>query len=125
MNNLIFIVKALLMTVLPFYRTEFPLLSYPQIFTYKEYDKGKVMITTELNEKNIQYSELKSILLAQTGGWKYDFNSYAPKKYFTSKSIQVNCLDNFIVVNYKIGSKLGEEKWIQISKNVLHKITPL
>jgi hypothetical protein len=107
-----FLVKALLMMVIPFYRVDFPVELYPKSFTYREY--GKVEERRTISDSNTEYVALKIFLVEQKHGWSYDFSDYAPGRRFSSPKMIVNCLRSGVVVNYEVSN--GE--WVQISKSI-------
>ncbi|PZN84122.1 MAG: hypothetical protein DM484_03240 [Candidatus Methylumidiphilus alinenensis] len=117
----IFLVKALLMSVLPFYRVEFPMELFPKQFNYSTYADGKPSKGQTVGVGDAMYETLKASLNQEKQGWRYDFTTYAPAHAFDSPSMKINCLDSVVVANYKDGS----DGWVQISKHVPSGFCPI
>jgi hypothetical protein len=112
----LFVLKALLMAVLPFYRVDFPVDRFPKEFSYAEYDNGREMEAHLLKDDDPTYIALKNLITEEQKGWKYDLNTYAHSHMFSSPTMQINCLGHSFIVNYDEDE--GSNEWIQISKNV-------
>jgi hypothetical protein len=109
----LFMIKAILMSFLPFYRVDFPVELFPKEITYVEYDHGREVGRITLNEKEGSYIVLKELFIKNRNGWRYDLTTYAPGHLFISSKMKINCLnDGALVVNYEDKSS----DWIQISK---------
>ncbi|NYE31254.1 hypothetical protein HDE78_004244 [Rhodanobacter sp. K2T2] len=106
-----FFIKSLLMLMLPFYRVDLPDLDYPPNFTYVEYSHGVVKKNLTLDENNRTYIDLKNFLSLEKAGWKYDLTNYAPYHVFNSKIININCLNDKVVINFR-----RDDAWVQVSK---------
>jgi hypothetical protein len=109
-----FLLKALLMMVVPFYRVDFPVELYPKSFTYTEFRGGKVEETRTVSNSDSEYVALKTFLVEQKHGWSYDFLDYATWRKFSSPKMTVNCLRSGVVVNYEV----DDGQWVQISKSI-------
>jgi len=108
-----FILKAVVMLAIPWYRTDLNLWSLPKSFEYVEFSQGKEMSRRPVSVGDVDYSTLKNFLLSEREGWRYDLSSYAPNRIFKSVDLSVNFLvNNWIVVNYKN----AEGEWLQLSK---------
>lgn len=108
---MIFFVKALLMSVLPFYRIDFVADPYPSEVTYLAYREGTPAQESVLDASEID--ALRKLLENNKRGWRYDLTSYAPKYVFASSTMNVNCSDDGrLVVNYQKAST----QWVQISR---------
>lgn len=106
-----FLIKALLMSIFPFYRIDFPVNLIPTSIAYIEYNKGQEIKNTNLNTKEI--ASIKDFFSKNMNGWRYDLTTYAPRHLLTSPNIKINCLDEgTIVANFR---ENGDD-WIQISK---------
>lgn len=110
-----FMLKAILMMILPFYRTDFPVADIPQTLIYSIYDHGVVVRRGQITVGEGEYESIKRVLVSERKGWKFDMNTYAPSRVYSSPSMNINCLSRGLVVNYKDGSD-----WVQISKMGLH-----
>lgn len=106
-----FILKAIIMLIIPFYRVSIPLNIYPQNLTYLEYFHGTIVTRKMLSYNSDTYVALRVILAKQAKGWKYDFVTYAPNHLFSSSTFRVNCIDNKIIINYE-----QRDNWVQVSK---------
>jgi len=107
-----FFVKAVLMGVIPFYRVEFPVDVLPKEFIYIEYDHGRELGKRAIKEDDEVYTKLKTLIVQEKEGWRYDLTTYAPNHTFNSAKMKINCIDNALVVNYED----GDSDWVQISK---------
>ncbi len=107
-----FLFKAILMSLLPFYLADFPLESWPKDFLYIEYNHGRELRKQPITEGDTSYVELKKMLSKESQGWRYDLTSYVPSHTFNSPKMRINCTDNSLIVNYES----GDNTWIQISK---------
>ena len=100
------------MSVLPFYRVEFPVAVMPKEFIYVEYNRGRELGKRTIKENDEAYTVLKKLIVEERQGWRYDLTTYAPNYTFNSLKMKINCLDNALVVNYED----DDNDWIQISK---------
>lgn len=116
-----FFIKSILMSILPFYRVNFPVEIFPKNFIYIEYSHGKEVAKTEININDESYINLKELVTKQTKDWRYDLTTYAPNHTFNSKGIKINCLNTTLVVNYEYSNG----NWIQISKQILNGSCPV
>jgi hypothetical protein len=106
-----FFIKAILMSILSFYRVDFPVNVLPKEFTYIEYKQGRELARLTINENEAAYIALKKLIFEEKQGWRYDLATYVPKHMFNSPKMKINCLDKTLVVNYE-----DDGDWIQISK---------
>ena len=111
----IFFLKAVLMSVLPFYRVGFPVHKIPKQFTYVEYDNGRATEEHLVKEGDDTYVSLNNLLTRERAGWRYDFNTYANARVFSSHVMTINCLKNALIVNYE---DQDDAQWVQMSKDV-------
>lgn len=112
---MIFFLQALLMSILPFYRVDFPVDRFPKEFEYVEYDNGHEIDKTVVKEGDQTYAALKTFIFEEKAGWRYDLNTYANVRVFSAKDVKINCLKDAVVINYE---KEKPDKWVQISKDV-------
>lgn len=108
-----FFIKAVLMSLLPFYRVEFPAEEFPKDFAYIEYSHGQELGKRTVNENDSTYTALKKLISDEKQGWRYDLTTYAPNHIFNSPKLKINCFGKTIVVNYE----KAHNGWVQISKN--------
>lgn len=108
------------MSILPFYRIDFPIIIFPEYFTYVEYSQGKYLDKQIINNGDKNYASLKDLFLMEKNGWRYDLTTYVPNKEFKSPDMRINCTGNLIVVNYKDLDK----EWTQISKKIAPRTCP-
>ena len=106
-----FFIKAILMSILSFYRVDFPVNALPKEFTYIEYKKGRELGKQTIKENEAAYIALKKLMSEERQGWRYDSATYVPNHMFNSLKMKINCLDKTLVVNYE-----DDGDWIQISK---------
>lgn len=106
-----FVLKAILMLILPFYRVNLPSHIYSDSAIYREYSHGRIVKQVSLNKGDKAYIELIQFLKKQQTGWKYDLATYVPKRVFLSSDLTVNCLNDNVVINYK-----SDGDWVQVSK---------
>lgn len=104
--------KAVLMSILPFYRVDFPIEVFPKELTYIEYSHGREIGKKILREEEMSYIALKELFAKNRSGWRYDLNTYSPGRLFNSTKMKINCLDGALVVNYENRAS----DWVQISK---------
>jgi hypothetical protein len=108
----LFLIKAVLMSVLPFYRVDFDPAVFPTEFIYVEYRHGQESGRRTIKESDAPYAALKKLFVDEKHGWRYDLISYVPKQTFNAAELKINCLNNLLVVNYRDANK----DWVQISK---------
>ena len=114
-----FTLKAIFMSLLPFYRADFPIEDFPIALAYVEYKQGHQVGKKSLVEE--ERSALKEFFIKNGNGWRYDVATYAYGRLFTSPAMQINCLhDGSVVVNYAAKG----EGWVQISKKDLQGSCP-
>jgi len=106
-----FMLKAILMMIFPFYRINLPPNIYPQSFTYSEYDHGVVVNKKIVAHGDVLYVALRDQLKKESSGWKYDITTYAPQYLFSSDLVKINCTGKMVVINYE-----QDGSWLQISK---------
>lgn len=109
MNSFVFVIKAFLMGILPFYRIDFPVELLPTKMDYAEYRQGHLFKKAEVDTLY-----LKNLMKTEKNGWRYDFTTYAPGRLFSAPKFRVNCLSDFMIVNYEVDDK----NWVQISKKI-------
>lgn len=117
---IIFFIKAALMSLLPFYRVDFPMDAFSKYFIYVEYDHGHELGRHAIKENDTAYAALKKLLSDEKQGWRYDLTTYAPNHTFSSPKLKINCLDNILVVNYQD----AHNNWAQISKKNIGSFCP-
>lgn len=61
----IFIFKALLMSILPFYRVDFPVSFMPKIFIYEEHENGKLSGKKSFYQNYKEYKELTRFIYSE------------------------------------------------------------
>jgi hypothetical protein len=104
-------IKAVLMSILSFYRLDLAISELPKEFTYLEYKQGRELGKKTIKEGDAAYFSLKKFISEERQGWRYDFTTYAPNHVFRSPKMEINCLDKAFVINYE-----DNGDWIQISK---------
>lgn len=114
MFTLLALLKALLMSIFPFYRTTFPEANIPPAFTYVIYSNGAKIQEKRIAAGDVEYDAIKRVLIFERTGWIYDFNTYVPARVYSSTTMNINCWGGGLVVNYKDGAH-----WAQISKLAL------
>lgn len=109
-----FLVKAFLMGVLPFYRVSFPLDLIPNKMEYIEYKQGHELGKAFVQKGQNAYTQLYALLKKEKQDWRYDMTTYAPEYLYSSPKFRINCFDGALIVNYQ------DEKndWVQISKKI-------
>jgi len=113
---MLFLIKYILMCILPFYRVDFSLEVYPKEFTYVEYRNGSEYTKSVIKDDSAVYVSLLKLLQDEKTGWRYDLITYVPNRVFSSEKIRINCLPyNKIVINFDQGGN----DWVQISKSGL------
>jgi hypothetical protein len=110
-----FVLKALLMMLIPFYRVDFPIDQLPPSLTYVVYSNGKEITEKTIESKDPPYIELRETLVKERAGWRYDLNTYAPEIIFKGPGMVINCRKNAIVVNFQL---TNSQTWVQISKTI-------
>lgn len=104
---MMFFLKAFLMMVLPFYRVDLNLTSFPQKITYQIFVNGQLQNQLLLDSN--QTKILKKVLETEKGGWKYDLASYVPSRRYIGEEVQINIVGNLVVVNDKELGQLSKE----------------
>jgi hypothetical protein len=99
------------MSILSFYRVDFPVNALPNEFTYIEYKQGREIRKRTIKENEAAYIALRKLASEEKQGWRYDLATYVPNHMFNSPKMKINCLDKTLVVNYE-----EDGDWIQISK---------
>ncbi len=117
---IMFLLNALLMNLLPSWRVDFPVQNLPDSFTYTTYDRSQPTVSKMIGANDADYLKLKTYLLHERHGWRYDVVSYVPHKLFSSPSMTINCMGRSMVVNYEV--KPGT--WTQMSKAALQDVCP-
>lgn len=111
-----FTLKAFLMSILYFWRTELPPEAYNlgnsvEIVRYKN---GKEVSKYVLDQQNLNYKSLMKFLMSNRGQWKYDIVSYSPDFLIKGPNITINCREGNAVVLYKDIN----EKSVQLSSDI-------
>lgn len=108
-----FIIKAVLMSIFPFYRLDFPLEHFPKNFVYTEYQLGGASGSRRLDEN--EKAALKRAFIENKQGWRYDVVTYVPARMFRSSEMEINCLDDgYVIVSFKENDT--DTGWTQISR---------
>jgi hypothetical protein len=103
------------LSLLPFYRVDFPVDLVPGEMIYVEFNKGHEVRRKNLSEKEIH--ALKEFFTKNKKGWRGDAVTYAPNHVFTSANMKINCFKGGdVVVNY--ADKDLEWKQIAIKESV-------
>jgi hypothetical protein len=87
----------------------------PDTLTFMEYKEGFISVQTEIKKGDPVYDTLFNIIQNNKTGWESDINTYAPSIYFKSSNVTINCLGDFVVINFK---HKATNKWSQLSKPV-------
>jgi len=96
------VVKAFLMSLLSFWRTDLP----PEAHNFGDtlevirYENGKEFSKEVFDKKNPKYQALTAFLNSNKGKWKYDVVSYVPFVEVRSNGITFNCFKTIAVVSY-------------------------
>lgn len=117
---IMFLLNAFLMAVFPSYRVDFPVQKIPAVFSYAAYHQGQHTVKKTINATDATHLKLKSQLLLERHGWRYDVISYVPNKVFSSPAMTINCMGRSMVVNVEV----QPGNWVQISKDALHDVCP-
>jgi len=113
--RIVFILEAILMAIVPFYRVDFPTSCLPDSFEYADYRNGLRLETHVINrDVGPEYVALKSLVFKERRGWRYDLRDYANSKVFSSSKMIINCMRSGIVARYQDSYGV----WRQISKSV-------
>lgn len=95
-------IKAFLMSIMPFWRVEMPPEAYSlgpeiQIITYKNGSEGR---TIKLVQSDPGYQQIIHYLTQSKKAWKYYAISYAPKILIRGNGITLNCFNQSSVVYF-------------------------
>jgi hypothetical protein len=89
---------------------ESPGSSIPRAFDYSRFQDGKIVEKRHVREGDPAYDAVVELLKTDPTGWNVDFNTYAPALLFQSKTLNVNCTDDMIVINT---GRAGSSTWRQ------------
>ena len=110
---MMFVVKAMLMMLIPWYRVCMPQNLVTGDALYQRYVRGTIVENMKIKHDSSILKRLNDDISKNKCGWAYDISTYASNRTFVLNHAKINCMDNSIVINYSVGKTA-----VQVSKSV-------
>ena len=101
MDQIMFVTKALLMSIIPFWQIAAPAIVVPETVVFEKHKNGKVIFWSNLTPRNKQFYNVTKMVFDNSRAWKYDLNTYVPSRTYTAPAFYLNCTDSLIILNYE------------------------